>query len=79
MTYLGQDNDFIKSSYSFTLFEAYFRHLLGALPEYSAFFECLCHLHAVLGYHFCIALNLLKYVPFLFKLYVNAILLIFGQ
>ena len=38
MTYLGQENDFLESSYSLTLFEAYFRHLLGELPACKAFF-----------------------------------------
>ena len=58
MTYLRQDNDFVKSSNSITLFEAYFMHLLGTLPECNAFFEFLCgifasknflNLHAVSG------------------------------
>ena len=42
MIYLGQENDFSKTSYSLTLFEAFFRHLLGTLPVNNAFFELLC-------------------------------------
>ena len=41
MTYLGQDNDFINSSHSLTLSEAYFRHILGALPACNVIFEFL--------------------------------------
>ena len=46
MTYLGPDNDFINSSYSLTLSEAYLRHLFGALPACNAFFEFLCGIFA---------------------------------
>ena len=46
MTYLGQENDFVKPSYSLTLFEAYFRRLSGALPAYNAFFEFFCGIFA---------------------------------
>ena len=42
MTYLRQENGFSKTSYSLTLFEAYFRHLLGTLPVSNAFFKLLC-------------------------------------
>ena len=42
---VGQDNDFVNSSYSLTLFEVYFRHSLShylhAIP-----FEFLCHIFA---------------------------------
>ena len=38
MTYRGHKNELIKSSYSLTLFEAYFRDLLGALPPSSGSF-----------------------------------------
>ena len=57
MTYLGQETDFVKSSYSLILFEAYFRNLLGALPPWNTLFEFLCgiftsqnviNLHAVI-------------------------------
>lgn len=41
MTYLGQENDFVKLSYFFSKFEAYFRHLLCVLPACDAFFEFL--------------------------------------
>ena len=41
MTYLGQENDFVKLSYFFSKFEAYFRHLLCVLPVCDAFFEFL--------------------------------------
>ena len=42
MTYLGQENDFVKSSYSLTLFEAFLRHLLEALTSRNACYELLC-------------------------------------
>ena len=42
MTYLGQENDFVKSWYSLTLFEGQFRHSLCALSVCNAFFEVLC-------------------------------------
>ena len=41
MTYLGQENDFVKLSYFFSKFEAYFRHLLCALPACDAFLNFL--------------------------------------
>ena len=44
--YLGPENDFLKPCYSLTLFEARFRHLLGALPACNAFFEFLCGIFA---------------------------------
>ena len=46
MTYLGQENDFVKSSYSLTLFNTYSRYLLGTLPACNAFFEFLCRIFA---------------------------------
>ena len=46
MTYLGQENNFVKSQYSLTLFEAHFRHSLGALSACNAFFEFLCCIFA---------------------------------
>ena len=42
MTFIGQDNDFVKTSCSMTLFEAYLSHLMGALPTCNAFFVLLC-------------------------------------
>ena len=77
MTYLGQDNDFINSSYSLTLFEAYLRHLFGALPACNAFLlpRNFADFHAV-----WIVLNLLKYVPFYsHSMHALAIILIFDQ
>ena len=46
MIYLGQENDFVKSSYSLTLFGAYFRHSLGALSPCNAFFDFFCGIFA---------------------------------
>ena len=46
MTYLGQKNDFVESWHSLTLFEAYFRHSLGALFPCNDFFEFLCYTFA---------------------------------
>ena len=88
MTYLGQDNDFVKSSYSFTLSEAYFKELLGALPACNAFFEFLCGLFASQKFYkftCCLRGSFLncptftEICPFLFTLYVLAIVLIFDQ
>ena len=67
-------NDFVESSYSLTLFEAYLGHLLGALLACNAFSEFLCgifasknvNLHAVQGVH-CPKYS--KTCPFLFILY----------
>ena len=42
MTYLGQENHFAKSSYSLSLFEAYFRHLLGCVACMQCLFWSLC-------------------------------------
>ena len=46
MTYLGRENDFVKSLYSLTLFETNFRHSLGALSACNAFFEFSCGIFA---------------------------------
>ena len=52
MTYLGQENDkFEQSSCSLNLFEAYFRHLVGAILAFNAFLEFFVQ-------HFCFPKNL---------------------
>ena len=90
MTYRGHKNELIKSSYSLTLFEAYFRDLLGALPPSSAsfwiffvavlFLKNFIKLYAVYGWHFWIFLNSLKYIPFYSHcMHVLTIMLIFDQ
>ena len=78
MTYLGQENDFVKSSYSLNLFEAYFRQLLGALPACNAFFEFSCGIFAFQKFYkfTCwlggLSLNCPKFIKicFLFTLYL---------
>ena len=89
MTYLGQENDFVKSQYSLTLFEAYFIHSLGALSVCNAFFEFLCCTFASQKFYkftCCLGKTPLncpkctKYVPFYSHcMHVEAIMLIFDQ
>ena len=49
MTYLGRENDFVKPSYSLTLFEACFRHSLGR------------YLHVMPFSDFCVAFFLAQF------------------
>ena len=42
MTYLGQENDSVKSLYSLIILEVHFRHSLGTLSACNAFFEFFC-------------------------------------
>ena len=89
MTQLGQENDFVKSQYSLTLFEVYFRHSLGALSACNAFFKFLrCNFASQKFYKFTCFLGktllnypkCTKYVPFYSHcMYVEAIMLIFDQ
>ena len=89
MTYLGQENDFVKSQYSLTLFKAFFRHSLGALSACNAFFEFLCYNFTCQKFYTftcCLKKTSLncpectKYVPFYSHcMHVEAIMLIFDQ
>ena len=51
MTYLGQENDFVKSLYSLIRLEVHFRHSLGILSACNAFFEFLCGIFASQKFH----------------------------
>ena len=90
MTYRSHKNGLTKSSYSLTLFEAYFRDLLGALSPCSTSFwiffvavlllKNFIKLYAVYWWHFWIFLNSLKYIPFYpHCMHVLTIMLIFDQ
>ena len=89
VTYLGQENDFVKSQYSLNLFEAYYRHSLGALSACNAFFELLCCIFASQKFYkftCCLGKTSMncpkctKYVSFYSHcMHVEAIMLIFDQ
>ena len=81
MTYLAQDNYFIKLSYSLTLFETFSKNILGALPACHAFFGFLCGIFASQKfYKFTYSLwwssltcpKFTKICPFLFTLYARS-------
>ena len=72
MTYHGHENDFVKSSYSLTLFETYFRVLLDVLNPCSSSFLNFFVALLLLKNLWVSSLNCPKFTkmcPFLFKLY----------
>ena len=79
MTYIGQENDFVKLQYSLTLFET--RNSLGALSACNAFLEFLCCIFASKKFTCCLGKTSLncpkctKYVPFYsYCMHVEAIM-----